>query len=271
MKKYAASLFLLAFALGVFVCPWSGPVTGHTASGEPSSRALIFPGGKPLPLVSEESLNQGVSLFRMTCHLCGSDFNGRVMRPDLRQKGCLHLVCPRCGLPFDVFAPDERGVVHRPTWFMRGFSPAVRLNRPLDVWLWVLGHCRYAGDEEFFGRMEVWQLAKDTYHRRRGDCEDTAILLGDWLGASGFDARVAIGKVRRGGHAWVALRQDGRTYILETTGGRGAFRRTPPRAELMADYFPRVQFDRRGVWFRTARNWASDYWSEADWAKGPSE
>jgi hypothetical protein len=217
--------------------------------------------------LSEEGINRGEREFRAACHLCGFAFHARIAVPDPRQRGCLQLACPRCGLIFDFFAPDEEGTLHRPTEFMEGFRPQGKTSGPLDAWVWVLKSCRYVPDDTQFGRQEVWQRARDTYRRRKGDCEDSAILVADWLGASGYDARVVTGRIRKGGHAWVALRQEGRSYILETTGGRGSFRRVPPRAELMADYLPSVQFDRESVWFRTSGKWAWDYWNDREWAR----
>ena len=64
---------------------------------------------------------------------------------------------------------------------------------------------------------EIWQNSRQAYLHTRGDCEDHAIILADWLIALGHDARVVLGNHRGGGHAWVVLFQDGREMILEAT------------------------------------------------------
>jgi hypothetical protein len=65
------------------------------------------------------------------------------------------------------------------------------------------------------------------------------------------------------------LRQEGRDYLLETTGGRAHYKRMPPRADVLPEYMPAEQFSRQGVWYRTSGKWTADYRSAAEWAAGP--
>jgi len=222
-----------------------------------------------LPDLDEDRLNAGQQEFHMVCSLCRHEFLGRANRRDVKSSGCYDVCCAKCGRVFDSFAPDETGAYHRPDWFMRGFQPDTVLSEPLDAWLFVLTNCRYVTDRQQFGREEVWQLAARSYARRQGDCDCLAILLADWLGARGLDARVVLGTARKTGHAWVALRQEGRDYLLETTGGRGHYKRMPPRADVLPEYMPAEQFSRQGVWYRTSGKWTADYRSAAEWAAGP--
>ena len=96
-------------------------------------------------------------------------------------------------------------------------------------------------------------------------------MLADWLAACGFQARVVLGKQGRSGHAWVVLNQGDADYILETTGRQANYRRTPPRAQLLGDYYPQVQFDQTGTWFRTSAKWTSAYFDERQWARAPED
>jgi transglutaminase-like putative cysteine protease len=143
------------------------------------------------------------------------------------------------------------------------------LDSPLEAWFHVLTRIRYAHDAGYFRRGDVWRLAHETYRDRRGDCEDTSILLADWLAAEGHRARVVIGELDGEGHAWVLFHGGGHDYILETTGGRGNYRRTPPRSTVTTGYVPEAQFDRTGIWFRKSKGWTPDYQDPSDWSRGP--
>ena len=123
---------------------------------------------------------------------------------------------------------------------------------------------RYQYDHlQYPGRMEVWQSSEQAFAAPRGDCEDHALLLADWLIESGYEARVAVGTARGEGHAWVVLFADGEQFVLEATqkqwpGGRVHY----PLARLMGDYRPRFQFDREGFWRNNGSDRTTDYASE---------
>ena len=225
-------------------------------------------GAQIVPEVSPELLSQGQRDFAFTCHLCGHQAAGRLVTPPSGDAGALAAVCERCKRRFDLFGLDTAGKFHRPPWFLRGFQPR-KVSSPFDAWLSVLTGYQYMLDSKRFGRQEVWQLAEETHRWRQGDCEDTAILLADWLAASGYRARVVTGQVKRRGHAWVVLRYQGQDYLLETTGGRRSFRRAALGSAAMVKYFPEVQFERSGVWFRKRNAWTAHYFSDDEWARGP--
>lgn len=120
----------------------------------------------------------------------------------------------------------------------------------------------YVLDHELYGPLmaEIWQNSRQAYLYTRGDCEDHAIILADWLIAEGHTARVVLGTYRDGGHAWVVLFKDGKEYILEATDKRR------PRsindfqlARLATDYRPVYQFDRDHFWVNTGSSMTTRY------------
>ena len=194
---------------------------------------------------------------------------GRIPRfghPREAHTGTLQLLCRRCGRITAVLGIDTTMTYRHPTWFMRSYVPSPTRS-PLMAWLFVLTQFRYVDDTKQYGFNDVWQLAQETNQLRQGDCEDTSILLADWLEASGFETRVVLGLARGTGHAWVVLRAEGHEYILETTGDRANFRRHPPRTELLPEYIPRVQFDKDSIWFRVAETWTANYFND-EWIQG---
>ncbi|MCP3923385.1 MAG: transglutaminase domain-containing protein [Desulfobacterales bacterium] len=103
---------------------------------------------------------------------------------------------------------------------------------------------------QYSGILEVWQNSRQAFFFPRGDCEDHALILADWLISMGEDARVAVGKYKNGGHAWVILFKNGREYLLEATSKRKKKKDTFPLAVLQTDYKPNMMFNRTHFWFR---------------------
>ena len=209
-----------------------------TLSSQGAVYVGVILGAEMLPALEEEKINEGHRAFRAKCFLCGE--TGHSELSAARDSGhSLWIQCPKCRRVYDLYALSEKGSYHPPTWFLRGFLPPGKLEDPLAVWLRVMTTCRYLSDREHFGRADVWQLAEDTYLRRKGDCEDTSILLADWLAALGHDTQVVLGRVRGGrNHAWVVFRDEEKHYILETAGGPKHYRRIPPRAEFLPSQTP---------------------------------
>jgi len=114
---------------------------------------------------------------------------------------------------------------------------------------------------------DVWQNSRQAYFYSHGDCEDHAILLADWLISMNYDARVAIGRVPSGGHAWVILFHDGKEYLLESTSKRrprsiGDFK----LAKYAPDYQPEFLFNRQHFWVNTGTKLTTSY-SDSKWKK----
>lgn len=118
---------------------------------------------------------------------------------------------------------------------------------------------RYQFDhEQYPGAPELWQTSREAFFHPRGDCEDHAIALADWLIGLGHDARVVIGTMRDGGgHAWVVLLDGPRTYLLEATEKRPG--RALPLASQLPDYRPEAMFNRDGYWVNVGSTLTTDY------------
>lgn len=159
-------------------------------------------------------------------------------------------------------APGLDGNTHFINSYLLGFKPYDMRS----VWgpLSVLATQKiYELDEiQHRGRKETWQNAEQFWSNQRGDCEDHAILLADWLRMLGHEARVAGGTYKGGGHAWVVLRHNGREYVLEAT--EKVSRRNASgflRAERATDYVANVMFDGRDYWVSDVRGWQRSYFA----------
>jgi hypothetical protein len=118
----------------------------------------------------------------------------------------------------------------------------------------------YQYDHDLYdGAPEIWQTSREAFHYAAGDCEDHAIALADWLIGLGYDARVVIGQVQDGGHAWVVLLDGERTYLLEATDKRQRPEQTLPLAESLPEYEPEAMFDREHYWVNTGPRRTVDY------------
>lgn len=173
--------------------------------------------------------------------------------------------CGPCGVLVDVRQPDTDGNLRTPPWFIQ-LKEAPFAVEPAELMNWVRLHVRYVRDGRFHRYPESWQRAVETYQWRRGDCEDSAILLADWLRAIGHETYVVAGKWRQMSHVWVVLRDAADWYILETTSSKGSDRRILPLARLLTDYNPSdFMFDDKQVWARRTTGWTADYGSPHHW------
>ncbi len=131
--------------------------------------------------------------------------------------------------------------------FLIGYSPykTTSIWEPMQI---ISQRLKYAYDKELFnGSKEIWQTSKEAYKRLRGDCEDHALLLADWLISMGHDAKVVLGKYRGRGHAWVILFYNNQEFLIETTSKRSHFNHYP-LAKLIEGYVPEAMFDRNSYW-----------------------
>lgn len=147
--------------------------------------------------------------------------------------------------------------------FLVGIRP-FETDNPWLVAQTVAFRMRYSLDKHLFdgGYDEVWQTSRQAYRLLRGDCEDHAILLSDWLEDLGYEARVVVGHAGGGGHAWVICRKDGRAYLLDATDKRD--RRIFPYAEQLNDYHPMWMFDRDRLWSYVGSN-ARPTYDDSSW------
>lgn len=103
---------------------------------------------------------------------------------------------------------------------------------------------------QYSGILEMWQNSRQAFFYPRGDCEDHALILADWLISMDEDARVAVGTYKGGGHAWVILFKNGTEYLLEATSKKKKKTEVFPLAVLQTDYKPNMMFNRTSFWFR---------------------
>ena len=112
------------------------------------------------------------------------------------------------------------------------YTIAMRLKYQLDA-------------DQYFGLKEVWQNSKQAFFNTRGDCEDHAIVLADWLISMGLDARVVLGMYDDGGHAWVVFLKDSKVYLLEATAKQKRKQwNLYPLADFQTKYHPKCMFNR---------------------------
>ncbi|MGL6162030.1 transglutaminase domain-containing protein [Microbulbifer sp.] len=118
---------------------------------------------------------------------------------------------------------------------------------------------------QYAGLADIWQTSRQAYYQKRGDCEDHAILLADWLIELGVDARVAMGTHNGEGHAWVVAIVGNKEYLLEATSKRRETSwQAMPLAELAEGYDVEFQFNRYFFWAkkdsRPTRKYRGSHW-----------
>jgi hypothetical protein len=160
--------------------------------------------------------------------------------------------------------------------FLTGYHPPARFPKELSrlqvlftIWGAVHENCLYTQDPGTKQKQtDAWQTAVETQNMQKGDCEDSAIFLADWLLACGFQARVALGRYGdMGGHAWCVVRLEDRDYLLESTESQPDPENPPLAALIGSRYVPEVLFDRHAIYVRNLRSFDGNYWSEKTWTR----
>ncbi|MCW8127416.1 transglutaminase-like domain-containing protein [Microbulbifer halophilus] len=149
--------------------------------------------------------------------------------------------------------------------YLVGFRPFK--TRQLWVPLYTLAiRKKYQRDHlQYAGLSDIWQTSRQAFYQKRGDCEDHAILLADWLIELGIDARVAMGTHKGQGHAWVVAIVDDTEYLLEATSKRRISSwKALPLAALAEDYDVEFQFNRHYFWAlkdnKPTRKYRGSHW-----------
>lgn len=152
--------------------------------------------------------------------------------------------------------------------FANSFLVGIRPFEAENDWLplYVLAQRKaYQYDEKQYGYDDLWQNSAQAFKNLRGDCEDHAIALADWLISEGLDARVALGTYEGGGHAWVVVFKDSQVFLLEATAKRvGKSWNHYPLASLAKGYQVKYMFNRTHYW-RHNGGYTQDYQSDK-WA-----
>ncbi|KUJ83742.1 hypothetical protein AWR36_007910 [Microbulbifer flavimaris] len=149
--------------------------------------------------------------------------------------------------------------------YLVGFQPFK--TRELWVPLYTLATRKeYQYDHlQYAGLADIWQTSRQAFFQKRGDCEDHAILLADWLINLGVDARVAMGTLKGEGHAWVVAIVNNREYLLEATSKRRQSSwQAMPLAALAEGYEVEFQFNRHFFWAKRSkeptRTYRGNHW-----------
>lgn len=149
--------------------------------------------------------------------------------------------------------------------YLVGFRPFK--TRQLWVPLYTLAMRKeYQYDHlQYAGLSDIWQTSRQAFYQKRGDCEDHAILLADWLIDLGVDARVALGTHKGQGHAWVVAIMNDKEYLLEATSKRRISSwQAMPLAALAEGYDVEFQFNRDFFWAKKepspTRKYRGDHW-----------
>ncbi len=159
--------------------------------------------------------------------------------------------------------------------YLVGFQP-FEVEALWEPFYTVATHKIYVKDSVQYGLNEIWQNSAQAYLNTRGDCEDHALLLADWLIESGVDARVVMGEYKGGGHAWVVAFMEGEAFLLEATSKRrhrswNAY----PRAVLSRGYQPITMFNRESFWVNTgnrdSRDYAGSHWQRVSTFRSANE
>jgi hypothetical protein len=69
------------------------------------------------------------------------------------------------------------------------------------AWQWVSGNITYAPDKLNWWQFDDWQSAEETLIKRTGDCEDFAILLGEFLKCLNYVTELVVIRENTGFHA----------------------------------------------------------------------
>jgi predicted transglutaminase-like cysteine proteinase len=112
---------------------------------------------------------------------------------------------------------------------------------------WVNGQISYTDDIALYRQNDFWASSRETLRRRKGDCEDYAILKMDMLAAMGVDRDrmilvVARDLVRNADHAVLVVQLEDGPVVLDNSTDRLLDGR------LAHDYRPIMSFANNGKW-----------------------
>ena len=151
--------------------------------------------------------------------------------------------------------------------YLEGYQPFEVENVMLPLYALSQRKSYLLDSKQYSGREDVWQSSRQAFYYPRGDCEDHAVVLADWLIEMGEDARVVVVDMDGGGHDWVVLFKEGKEFLLEATKKVGLSRNKPyPLAMLYPGYHPKYMFNREHFWENTGSKLTTQY-STDKWQK----
>jgi hypothetical protein len=131
--------------------------------------------------------------------------------------------------------------------WMPHYTISIRLQYQLDA-------------QQYGGFKEVWQNSREAFFNTRGDCEDHALALTDWLIEMGIDARVVLGNYKNEGHAWVVVFLNNDVFLLESTSKQKSKSwRHYPLAKFETNYHPKYMFNQKYFWLNTGSSYTTKY------------
>jgi predicted transglutaminase-like cysteine proteinase len=131
--------------------------------------------------------------------------------------------------------------------WMPHYTISMRLQYQLDA-------------QQYGGFKEVWQNSREAFFNTRGDCEDHALALTDWLIEMGIDARVVLGNYKKEGHAWVVVFLNNDVFLLESTSKQKSKSwRHYPLAKFETNYHPKYMFNQKYFWLNTGSSYTTKY------------
>jgi hypothetical protein len=156
-------------------------------------------------------------------------------------------------------APDLKGNLHFVNGYLVGYVPDATVAPWVPLYT-LASRKTYQTDLDQYRFEERWQNSYEALHNERGDCEDHALALADWLIGLGLDARVVLGKAKGEGHAWVVVNDGDRSFLLEATDKQRIRRWAYPLAQLHPEYVASDMFNRQD-WWKNLGSPAGDYQS----------
>lgn len=222
---------------------------------------------EPFAQQDQPVAEQGYDLKIIPVNHWVSDHRIRSLLATIRDnRGAVMLESERTG-PYNLAAPGTDDVFRLGHSYLEGYAPFATNNIMVPMMTlaqrkqYMLDHLQYRN------RREVWQSSRQSYLYPRGDCEDHALLITDWLIEMGEDARVVVGHYKNQGHAWVVLFKNGREYLIEATSKqRWRKNQSYPLAALQPLYQPSYMFNREYFWRNNELKKRTDY-SGSHWQK----
>lgn len=247
-----AALSVGATSVQATVSPGSAPSSRWTKSeailGQPSALEAIIAAqqGRAVPARAPQPMSLSRPLPTRSAQLLERGEEGATSgRPDLF--GTVALAVSRTPLDGRWNAAGKSGVGGAAAHFASGLAGREQIERLEAVNRYVNARVRFVDDSVQFGRADVWSSASATLRRGTGDCEDYAIAKMQMLRRAGFSDRdlylvVVRDLVRRSDHAVLAVRSEGRMYVLDN--GTDALL----ESGAVADYRPIMTFAANGAW-----------------------
>ncbi len=232
----------------------------------------LYYGTKKLPdiVVSDEEINSRPHFGSVTVLELQRTISQKILRQHMDsykgKDGFLVWSSPKSS-DYTASAPGLDDTQYIVNGFLQGYMPYQVDN--VFIPLYVLSKKkRYQYDHIVHkGKQERWQTSQQAFHYPRGDCEDHAIALADWLIELGHDARVVLGDFDGVGHAWVVLFKEGKEYLLEATDkSYGRRKQRYPLAKYEPKYHPQWMFNQTDFWSNSGSKFTTSYSSDK-WIK----